>query len=52
MQNFQRKYDALAIVIVFDSKSSQDCGPSYRHPKRELDTSERFTFVVSCPNVS
>ena len=51
MQGFQRKYDVLAVAIVFDLRTSQDSGPSYRHPEREIDTFENYSFIASSPNV-
>ncbi|XP_033224534.1 KICSTOR complex protein C12orf66 homolog isoform X2 [Belonocnema kinseyi] len=51
LQSFQRKCDVLAVVIVFDSRGTQDSGPGYKHPKREPTGGEDFLHVVSCPSM-
>ncbi|XP_060812440.1 KICSTOR subunit 2-like isoform X1 [Bombus pascuorum] len=51
IQSFQRKYDVLAVLIVFDSRGVEDAGLGYRHPRREPNTSEQFPVVLSCPSV-
>lgn len=52
LQSFQRKYDVLAVLIIFDSRGTQDSGPGYRHPKKELEVGDDFSLVVCCPSVS
>ncbi|KAF7403221.1 hypothetical protein HZH68_006015 [Vespula germanica] len=49
IQNFQRKHDVVAVLIVFDSRGMKDSGPGYRHSGRKSEVSEEFTVVVSCP---
>ncbi|XP_015606329.1 KICSTOR complex protein C12orf66 homolog [Cephus cinctus] len=51
LQSFQRKYDVIAVLIVFDSRGAENSGPGYKHPKREPDISESFSIVVSCPSM-
>lgn len=52
MQTFQRKHDVLAVLIIFDSRGTEDSGSGYRHPARGADLSESFPVVVCCPSVS
>lgn len=52
IQTFQKKWDLLAILFIFDARSAEDFGPGYKHPDREQDTSEEFPIVVCCPSVS
>ncbi|XP_043480224.1 KICSTOR subunit 2-like [Leptopilina heterotoma] len=51
LQSFQRKYDVMAVLIIFDSRGTQDSGPGYRHPKKELEVGDDFSLVVCCPSV-
>ncbi|XP_046629246.1 KICSTOR subunit 2-like isoform X1 [Neodiprion virginianus] len=51
IQTFQRKYDLIAVLIVFHATGADSPGPGYTHPKREVDTSEEFSIMVSCPSV-
>jgi len=52
IQSFQRKYDILAVLIIFDSRETENSGPGYRHPGRGTNSSESFPVVVCCPGVS
>ncbi|XP_011505303.1 PREDICTED: UPF0536 protein C12orf66-like [Ceratosolen solmsi marchali] len=51
LQIFQRKYDIVAVCIVFDLRGMQDSGPGYQHPKREIENVENFTMVISIPQL-
>ncbi|XP_015110711.1 KICSTOR complex protein C12orf66 isoform X1 [Diachasma alloeum] len=51
IQTFQRKWDVLAVLIMFDARGAEDSGPGYRHPDREPDTCEEFPIVVGCPSI-
>ncbi|XP_067209825.1 KICSTOR subunit 2-like isoform X2 [Linepithema humile] len=50
MQSFQRKHDVLAVLIIFDSRGTENSGPGYRYPDRGADASESFRFVVCYPS--
>ncbi|XP_043272525.1 KICSTOR subunit 2-like isoform X2 [Venturia canescens] len=50
IQTFQRKWDLLAILIVFDTKGAEKFGPGYKHPER-AHISDNFVIVVGCPSV-
>ncbi|KAK0182322.1 hypothetical protein PV327_000473 [Microctonus hyperodae] len=50
IQTFQKKWDLLAILIIFDARGAEDFGPGYRHPDREQDICEEFPIVVCCPS--
>jgi hypothetical protein len=52
IQSFQRKHDVLAVLIIFDSRGTENSGPGYKHPGRGADTSENFPIVICCPSVS
>lgn len=52
IQSFQRKYDILAVLIIFDSRDTENSGSGYRHPEREVNSFESFPVVVCCPSVS
>jgi hypothetical protein len=52
LQNFQRKCDILAVSFVFDLQGIEDSGPGYRHPKREMDSTENFIMILSVPQVN
>lgn len=52
IQSFQRKHDVLAVLIIFDSRGTENSGSGYRHPGREADMPPSFPVVVCCPNVS
>ncbi|XP_069668591.1 KICSTOR subunit 2-like [Periplaneta americana] len=53
IQNFQRRYDATAVMIVFDAHGLEDYkGPGYHHPNRPAETSrdlECYPIIVSYP---
>ncbi|XP_012526675.1 KICSTOR complex protein C12orf66 homolog [Monomorium pharaonis] len=49
IQSFQRKYDILAVLIIFDSRETENSGSGYRHPGRGVNSSESFPVVVCCP---
>lgn len=51
IQTFQRKWDILAVLIMFDARGAENSGPGYRHPDREPDSYEEFPIVVGCPSV-
>lgn len=42
----------MAVLIIFDSRGTQDSGPGYRHPKRELEVGDDFSLIVCSPSVS
>ncbi|KAH0946151.1 hypothetical protein HN011_001491 [Eciton burchellii] len=50
IQSFQRKHDVLAVLIIFDSRGTENSGPGYKHPGRGADTSENFPIVICCPS--
>lgn len=49
IQSFQRKYDLLAVLLIFDSRGVDNSGPGYRHPHRQSNVTECFQLVLSCP---
>ncbi|XP_011302965.1 UPF0536 protein C12orf66 [Fopius arisanus] len=51
VQTFQRKWDILAVLIMFDARGAENSGPGYRHPDREPDIYEEFPIVVGCPSI-
>jgi hypothetical protein len=56
IQNFQRRYDATAVMLVFDAQGLEDFkGPGYHHPDKPAETPqdlECYPIVVSYPIVS
>lgn len=50
IQSFQRKHDVLAVLIIFDSRGTENSGSGYRHPGRGADVSPSFPVVICCPN--
>ncbi|CAG5107156.1 Similar to C12orf66: KICSTOR complex protein C12orf66 (Homo sapiens) [Cotesia congregata] len=51
IQSFQRKWDLLAVLIIFDARDAENSGSGYQHPDRETESVEEFSIVVGCPSV-
>ncbi|XP_021918137.1 KICSTOR complex protein C12orf66 homolog isoform X3 [Zootermopsis nevadensis] len=53
IQNFQRRYDAVAVMLVFDAHGLEDFkGPGYHHPDKPAESPqdlECYPIAVSCP---
>lgn len=56
IQNFQRRYDSVAVMLVFDAHGLEDFkGPGYHHPDKPAESPqdlECYPIAVSCPIVS
>lgn len=53
MQNLQRRYDAMTVMLIFYSDGSSDSGPSYQLPNKiETKTSDSHAIMVYSPIVS
>lgn len=53
IQNFHRRYDATAVIIVFDARGIDDYkGPGYHHPNKPPESPrdlECYPMIVSYP---